>query len=71
MSDSLRPRGLYPTRFLCPWISQARILKWAAFPALGDLPNPAIKPRALVSPGLADRFFTTAPAYSAKLTKLK
>ena len=27
----------------------------------GDLPDPGIKPSTLVSPALADRFFTTAP----------
>ena len=32
VSDSLRPHGLYPTRLLCPWILQARILEWAAIP---------------------------------------
>ena len=30
MSDSLPPRRLQPTRLLCPWESQARILKWVA-----------------------------------------
>ena len=32
---------------------------WLPFPLLGDLPNPGIKPRSLVSPALASRFFTT------------
>ena len=31
------------------------------FPPLGDLPNPGINPPSLVSPVLADRFFTTTP----------
>ena len=30
-------------------------------PPLGDLPNPGINPASLVSPVLADSFFTTAP----------
>ena len=30
MSDSSRPRGMYPTRLLCPWIFQARILERVA-----------------------------------------
>ena len=30
MSDSLQPRGLWPTRLLGPWILQARILEWGA-----------------------------------------
>ena len=33
-------------------ISQARILEWFAFPTLGDLPDPGIKPASLVSPAL-------------------
>jgi len=36
--------GLYPTRLLCPWISQARILEWVAISFSQDLPNPGIKP---------------------------
>ena len=31
------------------------------FPTLGDLPDPGIEPRSLVSPALAGRFFTTVP----------
>ena len=30
------------------------------FPSLGDLLDPGIKPRSLMSPGLADGFFTTS-----------
>ena len=30
VSDSLWPHGLQPTRLLCPWILQARILEWVA-----------------------------------------
>ena len=30
VSDSLQPRGLQPTRLLCPWIFQARVLEWIA-----------------------------------------
>ena len=40
VSDSYRPHGLQPTRLLCPWISQARVLEWAAIairvPVLGN-----------------------------------
>ena len=32
-----------------------------SFPAPGDLPHTGIEPMSLVSPALADRFFTTAP----------
>ena len=30
MSDSSRPHGLQPTRFLRPWVFQARVLEWVA-----------------------------------------
>jgi len=30
VSDSLRPHGLQPTRLLCPWDFQARVLEWGA-----------------------------------------
>ena len=30
MSDSVQAYGLQPTRLLCPWILQARILEWVA-----------------------------------------
>ena len=32
------------------------------FPSPGDLPNPGIKSVSLVSPALADKFFTTEPS---------
>ena len=44
VSDSLRPHGLYS-----PWILQARILEWVAFPFYRDLPKPGIE---LGSPAL-------------------
>ena len=30
MSDSSRPHGLQPTRLLCSWIFQAKVLEWVA-----------------------------------------
>ena len=39
---------------------QARILEWVACPPPGDLPKPGIKPKSLMSPALAGRFFTTS-----------
>ena len=42
-------------------ILQARILKWVAIPTPGDLPDPGIEPKSLVSPALAGGFFTTVP----------
>ena len=35
------------------------------FPSPGDLPDPGIKPRSLVSPALVDRFFTTSTIWKA------
>ena len=32
---------------------------WSGLPTLGDLPDPGIKPTSLVSPALANGFFTT------------
>ena len=46
MLDSLWPRGLQPTRLLCPW-GFSRQSYWSRLPCppSGDLPNPGIKPR--------------------------
>ena len=35
------------------------------FPSPGDLPHPATEPASLVSPALADRFFTTSATWEA------
>ena len=40
-------------------ISQARILSGLPFPSPGDLPNPGIEPKSLLSPALAGGFFTS------------
>ena len=37
------------------------------FPPLGDLPNPGIKPMCLMSPALAEGFFTTSATWDALL----
>jgi len=44
---------------------QARILEWVAVPPPGDLPGPGIEPESLMSPALADRFFTTLTTWEA------
>ena len=54
----LQPHRLKPTRLLCPWDFQVRILEWVAISFSRDLPNPAIEFR---SPALAAGFFTTEP----------
>ena len=41
-------------------ILQARILEGVAMPSSRDLPNPGIKLVSLMSPPLADRFFTSS-----------
>ena len=48
-------------------ILQARILEWVAFPSPGDLSNPGIEPASLVSPALADTFFTTSTTCELRL----
>ena len=47
-------------------IFQARILVWVAMPFLEDLPDPGIKPASLLTPALADRFFTTSATWEAR-----
>ena len=42
-------------------ILQARVLKWVALPAPGDLPDPGVEPASLTSPALAGGFFATKP----------
>ena len=43
VSDSLQPRGLWPTRFLCPW-EFSRQEYWSGLPCLppGGLPSPGL-----------------------------
>ena len=36
------------------------------FPTPGDLPNPKIRPVSLMSPALADKFFTTSIMWKAQ-----
>ena len=40
-------------------IFQARILEWLPCPLPGNLPDPGIEPKSLVSPALASKFFTS------------
>ena len=46
MSNCLRPHGLQPIRFLCPW-GFSRQAYWSGLPCPPpeDLPNPGIEPR--------------------------
>ena len=45
-------------------ILQARILEWVAI-SIGDLPDPGIKLKSLMSSALAGRFFTTSATWEA------
>ena len=57
--NSLRPHGLSPTRFLCPWDSPGKNTGVSCHDPSGDLPNPGIEPTYLMSPALTGGFFTT------------
>ena len=61
--DSLRPRGLQPTRLLLS-IRFSRQEYWSGlpFPSPGALPDPGIKP---TSPALPGGFFTTIDSWEA------
>ena len=54
VSDSVQPRGLYPTRLFCPWDSPGRNMGVGAMPSPGDLPDPGIE--GLMFPALVGRF---------------
>ena len=64
VSNSVRPHGLQPTRLPCPWGSQARTLEWVATHSSRARPDPRIKPRSVISPAPAGRFFTTSSTTS-------
>ena len=51
VSDSWELRGLQPARLLCPWgFSRQEYWSGLPFPSPGDLPDPEIEPRSLMSP---------------------
>ena len=60
ISDPLRPRGLQPTRLLCPQ-GFSRQEYWSGLPCSpsGYLPNAGIEPASLRSPALVSGLFTT------------
>ena len=51
-------------------ILQARILEWVTMPSSKGLPDPGIKPKSLMSPALAGKFFTTSATWEAQLKHL-
>jgi len=67
MPDSLRPHGLQPARLLCPWeFPRQEYWRGFPFPIPGDLPDPRIKVRSLMSPALAGGFFTTSATWESQ-----
>ena len=46
-------------------ISQTTMLEWVAIPFPRESSDPGIEPASLVSPALADRFFTTSTTWEA------
>ena len=70
VSDSLRPQGLLPTRFLYPW-EFSRQEYWSGWPCPppGDLPNPRSEPQ---SPALqADNLLSEPPGEVKVVKKYK
>ena len=66
MSNSLWHCGLQPTRLLCPWgVSKQEYWSGLPWTPSGDLPNPGMEPKSLMSPKLAGRFFTTRASWEA------
>ena len=68
MSDSLQPRGLSPTRLLCPWDSSDK--KTGAgtlepFPSPGDFPKPGMEARFLALQ--SDSLLTESPGKTSSL----
>ena len=61
MSDSLRPRGLQPFRFLCPQVLQARILGWVAMPSSRGSSQPRDWTCISCISCIVGEFFTTEP----------
>ena len=57
LSDFWRPCG--PQGPLSTGFSSQKYWNGLPFPIPGDLPDPKIEPTSLMSPALADRFFTT------------
>jgi len=56
MSNCLWPHGLGPTRLLCPWILQAKILAWVAIPFSREYFQPRDRTQVSCVKG---RFFTS------------
>ena len=68
VSNSSRPHGLQPARFLCPWDSPGKNPGVGGHVLLqGNLPHPGTIPVSPVSPALAGGFTAAPPGTPAKL----
>ena len=65
MSDSLQLRGLESTRLLCPWGSPGTNTRAGCHALLQEIFQPQGSNPSLLSPELADRFFTTSDIWEA------
>ena len=65
VSDSFNPMDCSSPGSSVLGILQARILEWVPIPSPGDLPDPGIEPWSLMSPALADGFFTASTTWEA------
>ena len=65
VSDYWRSHGCSHQAPLSMEFSMQEYWSGLPFPTVGDLPNPRITPKSLVSPALAGRFFTTIANWEA------
>ena len=65
VSNSLQPRGLYPTRLLCPCLGFSRQEYWSGwpFPTPRDIPNRGINPAFPAYPVFGGMFFLIEPPW--------
>ena len=66
----VQPRGLWPTRLLCPWDFPGKNTGMGCHFLLPKDPNPGIKPMSPESPAMAGRFFTTSSSALVKAVVL-
>ena len=59
------PMDCSPSGSSVQGILQARIMEWAALPSSRGSSDPGIEPASLMSPALADGFFTTSVTWEA------
>ena len=69
VSDTLRPRGLWPPSSFVYGILQARILQWGAISFSRGSSQSGVEPASLVPLVLAGGFFTTSATFVTSNTK--